>query len=453
MKKLTLLLIVCMLAWGTLAGCQRQQVPTSQESISSTVQTGSDVPENSQVSNGSDAAEGEPVVICIEDTFEQDAYELENYLLATGLETDYEFLVLPSNSEDREPELTRLRTEIMAGEGPDAFVISTYIPGYSVGQDPLDSLEPLFPNVEKSMYSHLFLDVEEMVQQSEIVDLDSCNQTVMDVGVTEDGRFLLPLTYTFPTAVVDKSALEDPDYTFSTMDELLQSDQETLKGLLSYRTLWMFPNCLGVLADYDSQKLLVTPESLQKAVEQAGDLVTLQDKKYSGSSAILNGDTSWTAWMDLRYDQPEYSVFPIPNQDGGVTAAVTMFAAVNRNAEHPQEAFALIEQLFREELTTGAGFEVNGRHYCSVFDYGDNYLFSLPVKEQLVLEYIESSTQASTMASLRASVDRIDSAKVYSDLDQDIYEMYYTWCLERPDETLEELVEQTISSMEMTLAE
>lgn len=441
MKKLALLLTVCMLAWGILAGCQSQQKPQPQE------------PSGSEVSNSSTAQEEDPVVICIEDTFEQDAYELENYLMATGMETDYEFLVLPSNSEDREPELTRLRTEIMAGEGPDAFVLSTYIPGYSVGQDPLDSLEPLFPNVEKSMYSHLFLDVEEMVQQSEIVDLDSCNQTVMDVGVTEDGRFLLPLTYTFSTAMVDKSALEDPDYTFSTMDELLQSDQETLKGLLSYRTLWMFPNCLGVLADYEGQNLLVTSESLQKSVEQAETLAALQSEEYSGSEAILNGDTSWTAWMDLRYDQPEYSVFPIPNQDGGVTAAVTMYAAINRNTEYPQEAFSFIEQLFQEELVTQAGFKVNDYYYCTVFDYGESYSFSLPVKEQLLLEYIEPDTQASTMASLRTAVERIDSAKVYSDLDQDIYEMYYTWYLEHPAETLEELVKQTISSMEMTLAE
>ena len=58
-----------------------------------------------------------------------DAYELENYLLAKGVETDYEFLVLPNNTEDREPELTRLRTEIMAGEGPDAFILNATIPG------------------------------------------------------------------------------------------------------------------------------------------------------------------------------------------------------------------------------------------------------------------------------------------------------------------------------------
>ena len=105
MKKLALLLTVCLLAWSALAGCQPQETPPPQES------------EGSAVSASSTAQEGDPVVLCIEDSFEQDAYELENYLKTTGVETEYEFLVLPNNTEDRETELTRLRTEIMAGRG------------------------------------------------------------------------------------------------------------------------------------------------------------------------------------------------------------------------------------------------------------------------------------------------------------------------------------------------
>ena len=354
---------------------------------------GEEIPSASGVSSETASEEGGPVVICADESFREDLKELISYLAATGNETEYELLVLPDDTEDREPELTRLRTEIMAGEGPDAFILDATIPGTVT--DSGEPLEALFPNVEKSMYSHLFLDLEEMVQNSEIIELENCNQTVMDVGVAGDSRFLLPLTYTFSTVMVDKSALEDPDYTFSTLDELLQSDQETLKGLFSFRTFKLFPNCLGVLADYEGQNLLVTQESLQKAVEQGEAFAEFQDEQYSQSPAVRNGETSWSAWMELPYDETEYTVFPIPNPEGGVTAAVTAYAAINRNAAHPQEAFALIEQLFREELVTqtGSGFEVNGYHYCSTFSFGVNYLSALPVKEQLLLDYIEPNTQ------------------------------------------------------------
>lgn len=437
-------MIAFMLSWGVMAGCQPQQAPQPQ---------GSEV---SEISSNTSEEESDPVVICIEEAFEQDAEELLDYLKATGMETEYEFLVLPENQEDREPELTRIRTEIMAGEGPDAFILNATIPGTVTNSG--DVLESLFPNVEKSMYSHLFLDLEDMVQQSEIVDLESCNQTVMDVGVTGDGRFLLPLTYTFSALTVDRSALEDPDYTFSTLEELLQSDQETLKGLFSYSTLGMLPNCLGLLADYEGQNLLVTPESLQTAIEQAESFTAYQDEQYSGSTARLGGlAASWSDWMNLPYEKTAYNVYPIPNPEGGVTAAVTMYAAINRNAAHPQEAFSFIEQLFREELVTQMGFEVNDYHYCTTFHFGNSggYMSALPVQDQLLLDYIQPNTQASTMDSLRAAVARINSAKVYSDLDQDIYELYDTWHFSygQQDTSLEELVEQTISSMEMTLAE
>ena len=59
------------------------------------------------------------------------------------------------------------------------------------------------------------------------------------------------------------------------------------------------------------------------------------------------------------------------------------------------------------------------------------------------------------MASLRAAMECMDSAKVYSDFDQTVYQMHDTrhWYYGNPEEPLEDLVERTISSMEMALAE
>lgn len=443
MKKLALLLTVCLLAWSALAGCQTQETPQSPE------------PSGSEASASSTAQEGDPVVLCIEDSFEQDAYELENYLKATGVETEYEFLVLPNNTEDRETELTRLRTEIMAGEGPDAFILDATVPGTVT--DSGEPLEALFPNVEKSMYSHLFLDLEDMAQSSEIIDLESCNQTVMGVGVTGEGRFLLPLTYTFSGLILDPSILNDPAYVFTTLDELLQSDEEALKGIMAWGTFRLFPDCLGLLADYTDQNLLVTQDSLQQAIEQADAFSAFQDETYSQSPALYQGGGRFISanhLMSLAREDMEYAVLPIPNPQGGVTVAVTFYAAINANAAHPQEAFDFIELLYSPELVTQQGFEVNGMHYGTMFDYGDNGFLAIPVKDRLLLQYAEDSgLLPGTLASFQGALDRIDSAKVYSDLDLAIYQMYSTWHFERPEETLEELVDRTVSTMEMTLAE
>lgn len=442
MKKLALLLTACLLAWSALAGCQTQDTPQPPE------------PSGSEASASSNAQEGDPVVLCIEDSFEQDAYELENYLKTTGVETEYEFLVLPNNTEDRETELTRLRTEIMAGEGPDAFILDATVPGTVT--DSGEPLEALFPNVEKSMYSHLFLDVEEMVQNSETIDLANCNPTVMDVGVTSGGRFLLPLTYTFSVHIFDTAHLNDPNFTFTSLEELLQSDEESLKGTLAWGSFRLFPDCLDPLVDYEGQNLLVTREAMQQAVEQADALVDLQDESYSESPLVYQSGTgiSMYSLLGLSSEDTEYTFFPVPNRNGGVTAAVTFYAAINANAAHPQEAFDFIELLYSEELVTQQGFEVNGMHYGTMFDYGDNGFLAIPAKDRLLLQYAEDSgLLPGTLASFQGALDRIDSAKVYSDLDLDIYNLYETWHFERPEESLEELVDRTVSTMEMTLAE
>lgn len=372
MKKLALLLAVCLITWS-LAGCQTQPAPSSEEtsasagSVSSGAQPESSLPE------------GDPVVVCVNYDFEQDMEELLDYLSAIGVETEYELLVLPSRTEDREAELTRLRTEIMAGGGPDAFVLGAVLPGTRMDEG--KSQEPLFPNVEKSMYSHLFLDLEDMAQNSDIVDLESCNQVVMDVGVTSQGRFLLPLTYTFSALLFDRSALNDPDYTFSTLEELLQSDEEALKGVMAWNTLGLFPDCLGPLADYEGQNLLVTQESLQAAVEQADAFAALQDEAYDTRElayAGLGRSVGWNTLSELQREETAYAVFPVPDQEGGVIAAVTTYAAINRNTEHPQEAFALIEQLFREELATSPAWKWTGTTTVPPSGTGPTLDFSTP---------------------------------------------------------------------------
>ena len=132
MKKLSMLLAFCLLS-VSLCGCQSQLTSSSQ---------GSEV---SAVSASSTIQEGDPVAICLDESLEQDMEELIRYLEASGNETEYELLVLPEDTEDREPELTRIRTEIMAGEGPDAFILSTAIPGAVLTPAPAKLWSPCFP--------------------------------------------------------------------------------------------------------------------------------------------------------------------------------------------------------------------------------------------------------------------------------------------------------------------
>lgn len=393
------------------------------------------------------------VVLCIEEQYRQYFKELIDYLSAIGNETTYELLVLPSATEKRESELTRLRAEIMAGGGPDVFILDTYIPG-SRGDSLEDGPpEKLFPNAEASMYSQIFLDVDDMVQSSEVIDLESCNQTVMDVGVTDQGRFLLPLTYTFYANIVETSSLQDPAFTFSSIEELLASNEAALQQALCGSSSFLPLATLGKLADYEAQTLLVTTETLLVAMETADALAAIRDSNAaaSGSSGYINE----SLLERIRYTDTEYSFFPVPNQQGGITAGVSLYAAINGNTQHPQEAFDFIELLYSDEIITATGWKVNERYYGAI-----NFITysGIPVKDEVYFDDLAGSDtgtgiNAATLASLRSMVQRIDSAVVYSTLDQTIYEAYFGWHFEPPGKSMEERVEEAISSMEMSLAE
>lgn len=405
-------------------------------------------------SSGSGGGSDEtPVVLCIESQYRQHFKAIIDYLSAIGNETTYQLLVLPTSTEKREAELTRLRAEIMAGGGPDAFILETYLPGsrgYSLEDGPS---EKLFPNPEASMYSQLFLDVDDMVQNSEVIDLESCNQAVMDVGVTDQGRFLLPLAYTFGVSIVETSCLQDPAFTFSSVEDLLASDETALQQALAgiYSDLPLAT--LGKLADYEAQSLLVTRETLLAAMETADTLAAIRDRSIaiSGTAGYING-----ALLDsVRSTDTAYSFFSLPNQQGGITAGVTMYAAINGNTQHPQEAFDFIELLYSDEVITSSGWEVNGKYYSNL--YAAAYT-GIPVKEEVFFDYLaggetETGVNTATMSSLRALVQHIDSTVVYSTLDQTIYEAYFDWRFEPPGKSMEERVEEAISSMKMALAE
>ena len=69
---------------------------------------------------------------------------------------------LPKDPESREVRFKQLRTEIMAGKGPDVFLLPTNTNEVVTSEFDVFDLEPLFPDVNQAMYNGLFLDISEL---------------------------------------------------------------------------------------------------------------------------------------------------------------------------------------------------------------------------------------------------------------------------------------------------
>ena len=115
-----------------------------------------------------------------------------------GVGSDYEILIetIPEEESERENVLKRIRTEILAGKGPDVFLCTSDLPFYHHS--------PLFPFPRQVMENNLFLPLDEYIKQAEYMEWDKLLPSVMDAGSNKDGQFLLPLTYNMKIFLLDK---------------------------------------------------------------------------------------------------------------------------------------------------------------------------------------------------------------------------------------------------------
>ena len=157
---------------------------------------------------------------------------------------------LTSGGENRESAITRIRTEMMAGTGPDLFVCACPAP-----LDPLTAQDlsipistGLFAYPRALMDRSIFLPLDDYIEKAEDVEWDKLYPKIMEAGRNEKGQQLLPLGWTTVAGLFDKEEYALTEELPMTWDQMLQSQDP---GVQSACWDWEFGGTLGVLADYE----------------------------------------------------------------------------------------------------------------------------------------------------------------------------------------------------------
>lgn len=119
--------------------------------------------------------------------------------------------ILPTDSAQRELALKQLRTKIMAGKGPDVFLLpscnsSRYAPTAWRPSEYLTlptQVEPLFLDPCGAMHNGVFMDISRFYDSDATLKTEELQHDVMEAGTLEGGRYLVPLRYDFPVLYVD----------------------------------------------------------------------------------------------------------------------------------------------------------------------------------------------------------------------------------------------------------
>lgn len=69
---------------------------------------------------------------------------------------------------------------------------------------------------------------------------------------------------------------------------------------------------------------------------------------------------------ELGGEKTVHTVFAMPNQEGGFTANVTLYAGINKNTKQPLKAVSFLQMLYSEEVLSGKGIELEDRREARI---------------------------------------------------------------------------------------
>ena len=349
-----------------------------------------------------------------------------------GPEIEVEYV--PGKGAERDNRITALHTQIMAGKGPDLYLVTCSDP--SMVRLDNEGLEHpfLFPYVQSSMRQKLFLPLDDYIENAQFMEWDKQPAVLMEAGKTEKGQMVLPMTYDFRATLFRRSDISFYDSLPLSWDQAYDSNDPALWAACSYNNV-EFGDSLGKLADFDTSGLTFSEEDLARVAYQT--VLLLRQNTSDGFTSGFPGAPAHNSRVVTRYnrdylsgslvpegapgmlDEEDLALVPLYNIQGGVTANITSFVAIDANTEHPEEAFFIVDLLLSKELQKSCFFA---------------NLDGIPVHEDLLqpsekLDNLKNDpnpwffSDAGYAEYCRARSE-INAVKFYSPLDVTLSEMY-----------------------------
>lgn len=286
---------------------------------------------------------------------------------------------------DLEQELfTQVAAQIMAGEGPDVFIIDDTV-----------------MDVEKLVRQGIFADMEPFFQADDF-DWSPYNQTIMDGGVWNGKRFTIPLGYDFPLLITTREALEETGFDMEKCKDYRGFLEETTRYMENLtRKRRLFHNPLTVvnitefsglsIADYDAKTIDLSSPVFQEGfqwyktvMETHPNGTDLDGDWLTGAAAVRDGNALWTpSLMGALHDfygdfgalktTGDAVMMPVRDLNGGIQASIKYPVAVRANSENLQNAYDYIKILLSPEVQcTYSGEELSVLNSANEYFYQEN---------------------------------------------------------------------------------
>lgn len=387
---------------------------------------------------------------------------LFNLSLYPDAPEDIELEYLPKEGDERDAALTRLRTEILSGKGPDVFICST--------EYPASEEHALFRFPEQAMAQKIFLPLDEYIENAQFMEWGKLTPAIMEAGRSEEGQELLPLAFTMPVTCFRKSEVSHEPSKTLTYAQMEQGDAALYAAsVLPGVNPWTAESSYFTeLADWSTEELAFTEDELRdwalgsrdKFYQYIGAEPADAPAHFQSNLEVDFVDSlsayeiyHWEDQFDGIDTAKEPLTFvPFYSKDGGYIASITCFGAVNRNCKRPAEAFYLLDYLLSAE---GQRSSLSARF---------TEVCAWPVHEDLCakdrLGPGKFCTLDENIQALKVLRDNLASARFTNPLDKEIWNLdvaisqnEYAKSQGSPSKEPEKLVEEAYRTMKMMVAE
>lgn len=354
-----------------------------------------------------------------------------------------------------EEELQRLRTRIMAGDGPDVFLMSEN--------------DSLIVDPYRAMTNGLFADISEYYDADTELKKEELNTQIMDAGVYKSGRYILPFSYDMPIAYIDveQFAADGGDMEMfdggimNLYEDIFAAGNLRLATGVSISTPSQLShgfNFLPKVFDYENEEVLITQDEIAqflRAVQKAraaetGDRFALTNWLVLRQPNLYDLSTYGENWRDYtsmyigvmaehivnvgftKLSGIEIAAVPVAAADGDLVVDIPFYGAVGAGCENVELAYEFLRLFLLEEWQQRAfspdsigsnGWHVRIQGSAVVLA---NQQYSKNIYNQFIILYNKLDDPVITDGDIPFLNAEIDRVQFYTSLESEFSDMINT---------------------------
>lgn len=340
--------------------------------------------------------------VVTENLFYDEVNSAAEFTEGTNSEIQVEIQTLGEYKEEREPQIQKLQTEIMAGKGPDLFLLDS-IPENAEREGGF-----LIDNPYKTMQSGALASLDTFMEKDAYWENGNYNKTFLKAGQYDGRQYIIPMSVCYYVLPRSEDVEEMTGDTLEKwLEQIRDSDDIRLKQALctfaaSHSARWMQP-----AADYERKELLLNKE---KWVEFSEQYFQFRKEVYEEISGMEN--ELYFRPLDktlITFYESQIDLQVVPDIEGRKMASIMSYGAVSMSSDRKKEAYDFL-MLFlndRTEQYRKKHADDSGMGLPSLFGYLDsNYM---PVQETAFKQWGEFPSEE-MVQKMKESFREIDGA-------------------------------------------